>query len=94
MEVGIVGSGFVGAAAAYALVMQGFGREIVLVDKNIDRAEAEADDIGHAIPFARPVYVRAEKETFPLPLDDAESAALRVSAGVIRTALDDLGDNL
>jgi malate/lactate dehydrogenase len=30
MKVGIVGSGFVGATAGYALVMQGFGREVVL----------------------------------------------------------------
>ena len=28
MKVGIVGSGFVGATAAYAMVMQGVGREI------------------------------------------------------------------
>jgi malate/lactate dehydrogenase len=44
MKVGIVGSGFVGATAGYALVMQGVGREIVLVDKNVERAVAEADD--------------------------------------------------
>ena len=30
-------------------------------------------------------------ETFPLPLTEAESAALRASAGVIRSALDELG---
>jgi malate/lactate dehydrogenase len=36
MKIGIVGSGFVGATAAYALVMQGVGREIVLVDNNGD----------------------------------------------------------
>jgi L-lactate dehydrogenase len=59
MKVGVVGSGFVGATAAYALVMQGVGREIVLVDKNADRANAEADDIRHAVPFAHPLEVRA-----------------------------------
>src|SRR3954464_7398250 len=59
MKVGIVGSGFVGAATGYALVMQGVGREIVLVDKNADRAAAEADDIRHAVPFANPLDVRA-----------------------------------
>jgi L-lactate dehydrogenase len=59
MKVGIVGSGFVGATAAYALVMQGVGREIVLVDKNATRAVAEADDIRHAVPFAHPLDVRA-----------------------------------
>src|SRR5215813_13665107 len=59
MKIGIVGSGFVGATAGYALVMQGVGREIVLVDKNTARAAAEADDIRHAVPFAHPLEVRA-----------------------------------
>jgi L-lactate dehydrogenase len=59
MKVGIVGSGFVGATAGYALVMSGVGREVVLVDKNQARAEAEADDIRHAVPFASPLDVRA-----------------------------------
>ncbi|HET6574378.1 MAG TPA: L-lactate dehydrogenase [Fimbriiglobus sp.] len=59
MKVGVVGSGLVGATAAYALVMRGVGREIVLVDKNADRAAAEADDIRHAVPFAHALEVRA-----------------------------------
>src|SRR5438874_9225501 len=59
MKVGIVGSGFVGATAGYALVMSGVGRELVLVDKNVARAEAEADDIRHAVPFAHPLDVQA-----------------------------------
>lgn len=59
MKVGIVGSGFVGATAGYALVMQGVGRELVLVDKSAERAQAEADDIRHAVPFAHPLEVRA-----------------------------------
>lgn len=57
MKIGIVGAGLVGATAAYALVMRGVGREIVLVDKNEKRAEAEADDIFHAVPFAEPMNV-------------------------------------
>jgi L-lactate dehydrogenase len=59
MKVGIVGSGLVGSTAAYALVMRGVGREIVLVDKNEARAIAEADDIRHAVPFAHALEVRA-----------------------------------
>lgn len=59
MKIGIVGSGFVGATAAYALVMRGVGREIVLVDINEKRAVAEAEDIFHAVPFAHPFVVRA-----------------------------------
>lgn len=59
MKTGIVGSGFVGATAAYALVMRGVGRRVVLVDQNTARAEAEADDILHAVPFAHPLEVTA-----------------------------------
>jgi L-lactate dehydrogenase len=59
MKVGIVGSGFVGATAAYAIVMRGVAREVVLVDLDEKRARAEADDILHAVPFAHPVDVRA-----------------------------------
>src|SRR3990172_8002291 len=59
MKVGIIGSGLVGSTAAYALVMRGIGREIVLVDRNTARAQAEADDILHAVPFAHPLRVSA-----------------------------------
>ena len=59
MKVGIVGCGMVGATSAFALVMRGVGREIVLVDANRARAEAEANDIFHAVPFAEPLTVRA-----------------------------------
>jgi len=59
LKIGIVGSGAVGATAAYALVMRGVGREIVLVDKAETRARAEAADILHAVPFAHPLEVRA-----------------------------------
>jgi L-lactate dehydrogenase len=59
MKVGIVGCGFVGSTAAYAMVMHGVGREIVLVDMNSCRALAEADDIRHAVPFAHPLEIRA-----------------------------------
>jgi L-lactate dehydrogenase len=59
MKTGIVGSGFVGATAAYALVMRGVGRRLVLVDQNKVRAEAEAADILHAVPFAHPLEVTA-----------------------------------
>jgi L-lactate dehydrogenase len=49
----------VGSSSAYALVMSGVGREIVLVDLNRKRAEAEANDLHHAVPFAHPLTVRA-----------------------------------
>jgi L-lactate dehydrogenase len=59
MKIGIVGCGMVGSTCAYALVMSGVGREIVLVDLNRARAEAEANDIFHAVPFAHPLTIRA-----------------------------------
>ena len=44
-KIGVVGTGLVGATAAYAIVMRGIGSELILVDKNQARAMAEADDI-------------------------------------------------
>jgi L-lactate dehydrogenase len=77
MKIGIVGCGFVGATAAYALVMRGVGREIVLVDKNPQRAAAEADDLFHAVPFAAPLSVRAGEYT-----DLAGAQVVVIAAGV------------
>ncbi|MCA1973162.1 MAG: L-lactate dehydrogenase [Caenispirillum sp.] len=59
MKVGVVGCGMVGSAAAYALVMRGAASEVVLVDVNEALAEAQAQDIRHATPFAYTVTVRA-----------------------------------
>jgi len=59
MKIGIIGSGMVGATAAYAMVMRAVGRQIVLVDIRRERAQAEADDILHAVPFAHPMEVSA-----------------------------------
>lgn len=59
MKVGIVGAGQVGATTAFAMVMRGVGREVILVDLNKTRAQAEADDILHAVPFAHPLKIGA-----------------------------------
>ncbi|AEB11000.1 L-lactate dehydrogenase [Marinithermus hydrothermalis] len=63
MKVGIVGSGQVGATAAYALALTGVASEIVLVDRDPARARAHAEDILHATPFAHPVRVQAGEYT-------------------------------
>ena len=63
MKIGVVGSGLVGASAAYAMVMRGVGREIVLIDKNEKRAQAEAEALLHAVPFAEPLTVREHHRT-------------------------------
>lgn len=67
----------VGSASAFALVMSGVGREIVLVDLDRKRAEAEANDIHHAVPFAHPLTVRAGDYH-----DLAGASVLVIAAGV------------
>lgn len=79
MKVGIVGSGQVGATAAYAMVMSGVGREIVMVDVSRERAQAQADDISHAVPFANPLDIHAGDYA-----DLAGSRAVVIAAGVGR----------
>jgi L-lactate dehydrogenase len=74
-KIGIVGCGMVGSASAFALVMRGVGREIVLVDLNEARAEAEANDIFHAVPFAHALTVRAGN------YEDLANASVVVVAG-------------
>jgi L-lactate dehydrogenase len=59
MKVGIVGSGFVGSATAYAIVLRRTASEVVLVDINKALARANAEDILHATPFTNPVQVSA-----------------------------------
>jgi L-lactate dehydrogenase len=77
MKIGIVGTGMVGSTAAYAMVLRGVGREIVMVDLNRARAQAEADDIYHAVPFAHSLQVRAGEYQ-----DLAGSAVVVLAAGV------------
>lgn len=52
MKVGVVGAGLVGATAAYALTLRGSCSDLVLVDKDEGRAQAEAQDIAHAAPVS------------------------------------------
>jgi L-lactate dehydrogenase len=77
MKIGVVGCGLVGSSAAFALVMNGVGREIVLVDINRARAEAEANDICHAVPFAHPLTVRSGDYA-----DLADCKVVVIAAGV------------
>lgn len=75
-RVAVIGTGNVGATFAYALTLSGLTSEILLVDANARRAEGEAMDLVHAVPFSRPVRIWAGA------LDDAAGAAISViSAG-------------
>lgn len=57
--VGIVGTGNVGVAAAYALFNRRTASDIVLVDKDRRRAEGEAMDLMHGQALVGRVTVRA-----------------------------------
>lgn len=58
-KVGVVGTGMVGASFAYALMQRGLANEMVLIDANRGRAEAEAMDLNHGVPFVRPMRIWA-----------------------------------
>lgn len=48
----LVGTGAVGSSYAFALVNQGVTCELVLIDLNKDKAEGDAIDMNHGLPFA------------------------------------------
>lgn len=77
MKIGIVGAGQVGSSAAFAMMLNAVGNEIVMVDLNRKMAEAQAVDILHGVPFGAPVAVRAGD--YP-DLDGA--AVVVIAAGV------------
>lgn len=58
-KVAIVGCGFVGSATAFCLLQSGLFSEMVLIDADHDKAEGEALDIAHGIPFIGHVNIYA-----------------------------------
>lgn len=76
IRVAVVGVGNVGATFAYALLLNGLATEIVLIDVNRARAEGEAMDLNHAVPFARPTRIWAGDYT-----DCAGAAVTIIAAG-------------
>jgi len=58
-RVAIIGVGNVGATFAYTLLLSGLASEIVLIDANHARAEGEAMDLNHAVPFTHPTKIWA-----------------------------------
>jgi L-lactate dehydrogenase len=59
VRIAIVGAGNVGATFAFSLVLSGLASEIVLIDADKARAEGQAMDLEHAVPFSHPVRVWA-----------------------------------
>jgi L-lactate dehydrogenase len=59
VRVAVVGVGNVGATFAYALLLSGLASEIVLIDANRAKAEGEAMDLNHTVPFTHSARVWA-----------------------------------
>ena len=75
-KVAVIGCGFVGSASAFALMQSGLFTEIVLIDADQNKAEGEALDISHGLPFARPMQIHAG--TYD---DIVDAAIIVVTAG-------------
>src|SRR5689334_3920712 len=73
-RVAVVGTGAVGSTFAFALLLSGLASEIVLSDANERRAEGEAMDLMHAVPFARTARVWSG------PVEECRGAAVTVIA--------------
>ncbi len=58
-KVAIVGIGNVGATLGYGLLVSGLATEIVLIDRNLSKAEGEAMDLTHAVPMMKPTKIYA-----------------------------------
>ena len=75
-KVAMIGCGFVGSASAFALMQSGLFSEMVLLDADQNKAEGEALDISHGLPFAKPMQIYAG--TYD---DITDAAIIIVSAG-------------
>ena len=72
----MIGCGFVGSATAFALMQSGLFSELVLIDANHDKAEGEAMDIAHGLPFAGQMKIYAGDYD-----DIVDAAVIIVTAG-------------
>ena len=58
-KIGIVGCGFVGSSIAFSLMQSRLFSEIVLIDADHEKADGEAKDISHGIPFVNQMEIYA-----------------------------------
>ena len=66
----MIGCGFVGSACVFSLMQSCLFSEIAMIDADNARAEGEALDISHGIPFAKPMKIYAGN------YDDIENASI------------------
>lgn len=72
----VIGCGFVGSATAFTLMQSRLFSELVLLDADADKADGEAKDIAHGVPFA------GQMKLYAGGYDDiADAAILIITAG-------------
>ena len=72
----VIGCVFVGSATAFTLMQSRLFSELVLLDVNMEKADGEAKDIAHGIPFAGQMKIYAG--TYD---DAADAAIIIITAG-------------
>ena len=89
----IIGCGNVGASIAFSLMQQALFSELVLIDADARRAQGEAMDLSHGLPYAASMDIRAGGYG-----DVGDCALVIVTAGASQregeTRLDLIGKNL
>ena len=75
-KVAMIGCGFVGSASCFALMQSGMFSEMVLIDADFNKADGEALDISHGLPFAKPMKIYAGNYD-----DITDAAIIIVTAG-------------
>lgn len=73
-KVAVIGCGFVGSSIAFTLMQRSIFSEMVLIDRDRKKAEGEALDISHGLPYSAPMEIYAGD------YDDITDAALIVIA--------------
>lgn len=73
-KVAIIGCGFVGSSIAFTLMQRSTFSEMVLIDADVKKAEGEALDISHGLPYSAPMEIYAGG------YDDLTDAALIIIA--------------
>lgn len=72
----MIGCGFVGSSSAFAMMKTGVFSQLVLLDVNRAKAEGEAMDLAHGLPFSRPMKIYAGDYS-----DLRDCALIVISAG-------------
>lgn len=75
-KVAVIGCGFVGSSIAFSLIQHGLFSEMVLIDANVDKAEGEAMDLSHGLPYTATMDIHTGNYD-----DIADCALVIVTAG-------------